>query len=110
MYSTQISLYLSLQYIRKTIQQEKKKPIKDLQETSFRKSTMFNTDRYALSIDSSIYVSSIWTQGKTLPYSTSAAYPSVLSGSAHEAGLRPTSYMPPLGCNHVAIKGKRGFR
>lgn len=66
--------------------------------------TMFYTDYYGLSIDSSIYLSSIGTQSKTLPYGTSVASPSVLSGSAHEAGLRPTSYMPPLGCSREAIK------
>lgn len=51
-------------------------------------------------------VSSSWTLKHTLAYSTPAAFPAGLSGSAHEAGLRPASYRPPLDSNSVAVKGE----
>lgn len=52
-------------------------------------------------------VSSSWTLKRRLAYSTPAAPPAGLSGSAHEAELRPASYRPPLDSNSVAVKGEK---
>lgn len=48
--------------------------------------------------------SSSWTLNRTLACSTPAVSPTGLSGSAHEAGLRPAPYRPPLDSNSAAVK------